>query len=159
VRKHGVTPFRLALLAAAFALAQFYTCFRGPPEAAIGVQPLVLLAVQASVVTAIFVLFWLIAIDRFRMRASPFVYYAGALTYPLYLIHENLGFMLYERLHRASGMVVVPLGLVVALLLAASWCIYTWIERPLGTRMRRWLARPQHAPAVAAEPPNPRLRP
>ena len=155
IRKHGMTPFRLGLLGAAFALAQFYACSDDPPDGVVGVPPLIMLAVRASVMTAIFLLFWLIATGRFRMQASPFIYYAGALTYPMYLIHENLGFMLYERLHRASGMVIVPLALVLALLLAASWCIYAWIERPLGSRMRRLLAHPQRAPAVAAKRPEP----
>lgn len=142
VRKHGFTPFRLGLLGAAFALAAFYTGWDGPEESAINMAPLARLTVQISAVVAIFTLFWLIATRRFRMRASPFVYYAGVLTYPMYLIHQNLGFMLYERLHRATGMVIVPLLLMLAVLLALSWCIHAQAERPLGSRVRRWLARP-----------------
>ncbi|MGJ7913889.1 acyltransferase family protein [Massilia sp. LXY-6] len=154
VRRHGSTPFRLALLAAAFVLAQYYTVWDRPPEGA-AAAPLSTLAVRAVVVTVIFALFWLVATGRFRMRASPFVYYAGALTYPLYLIHQNLGFMVYERLHRASGMVIVPLVLTVALLLATSWCIHAGVERQLGGRMRRWLARPQRDAALPAQPSHP----
>jgi len=149
VRRHGFSPFRLGLLGAAFALAAFYTGWDGPAEAAVGAAPLARLTVQVSAVVAIFALFWLIATGRFQMRASPFVYYAGVLTYPLYLIHQNLGFMLYERLHRVTGMVIVPLVLMLAILLALSWGIHALVERPFGGRLRRWLARP--APKLPAE--------
>lgn len=142
VRRQGFTRFRLGLLGAALALAIFYTGWDGPAEAAIGVDPMTRLAVQVSAVVAIFALFWLIATGRFRMRPSPFIYYAGMLTYPMYLIHQNLGFMLYERLHRATGLVTVPLLLMLAILLALSWGIHVQAERPLGSRLRRWLARP-----------------
>jgi len=130
-------------------LAAFYTGWDGPAEAAVGAAPLARLTVQVSAVVAIFALFWLIATGRFQMRASPFVYYAGVLTYPLYLIHQNLGFMLYERLHRVTGMVIVPLVLMLAILLALSWGIHALVERPFGGRLRRWLARP--APKLPAE--------
>jgi peptidoglycan/LPS O-acetylase OafA/YrhL len=124
VRAHGVTPFRLALLGVSFALAQFYAIQYGPLQGAAAGQSLVPVVVGASIVTAIFVLFWLIAIGRFQIAASPLIYYAGALTYPVYLVHQNLGFMVDERLHQASGLVIGSLLLMLAVVLLVSWCIH-----------------------------------
>jgi peptidoglycan/LPS O-acetylase OafA/YrhL len=95
--------------------------------------------VVVSIVTAFFALFWLIASGRFRMKASPLIYYVGALTYPLYVVHQNLGFMIYGRLHKASGMVTVSLVLMLAVLLLISWCIHAYVERSLSQVLRRWL--------------------
>jgi peptidoglycan/LPS O-acetylase OafA/YrhL len=144
VRAHGVSRARLALLATSFALAQLYAIGEGT-QAGIAV------AMVASVVTAIFALFWLIATGRLRMKSSPFVFYAGALTYPMYVIHQNLGFMVYGRLHQASGLVVVSLVSMLALLLLTSWCIHAWVERPLGQAMRRRLAGAARTRATVAE--------
>lgn len=151
IRQHGLTPFRLALLGAAFDLAQVYAGLYDPPEFAVGAQATTVLWVQGAVLSAIFVLFWLVATGRFKMRASPFAYYAGALTYPLYLVHQNLGTMLYERLYRASNMVLASLALMLVCVFALSWCVYTFVERPLGRRLRRWLEGRRRQNTVAPE--------
>jgi peptidoglycan/LPS O-acetylase OafA/YrhL len=151
VRTQGVTLARLALLAVSFALAQFYALGYGPLHDAPAGQGSVSAVVVVSIVTAIFALFWLIASGRFRMKASPLIYYAGALTYPLYVVHQNLGFMIYGRLHKASGMVTVSLVLMLAALLLISWCIHAYVERSLSQVLRRWLAGP-HNPGAALRP-------
>jgi peptidoglycan/LPS O-acetylase OafA/YrhL len=144
VRAHGVSRARLALLGASFTLAQLVASGEGT-------QLALPAAMIAAIVTAIFALFWLIATGRFQMKPSPFVFYAGALTYPVYVVHQNLGFMIYGRLHQATGLVVVSLASMLALLLAISWCIHTWVERPLGQALRRRLAAPPRARLTTAE--------
>lgn len=139
VRMHGFTPLRGALLAGAFVLAETYALRYGPLEHAALAEAPVAAATVALVVAAIFALFWLIARGRLRMRPSPFIFYAGILTYPMYVIHQNLGFMIYGGLHDSSGLVVAPLVATLALLLLLSWCVHAWIERPLGRVLRRRL--------------------
>lgn len=63
---------------------------------------------------------------------------AGAMTYPLYLIHEEWGWALIR--------LVVPwmphwlaFVAVVLVLLAVSYGIHRWVERPVQARMRRAL--------------------
>lgn len=60
----------------------------------------------------------------------------GALTYPLYLIHENLG---WYTIHLTNGR-VGPWGAVLAALtvcLVGAIGIHVLVERPLGPRLRR----------------------
>ncbi|MFD5506200.1 acyltransferase family protein [Streptomyces sp. NPDC127051] len=65
---------------------------------------------------------------------------AGALTYPFYLVHEHLGWLVIATLHRRAGL---PPGavfaLTVAAILALAWAIHRGVERPLGPRLRKAL--------------------
>ncbi len=58
----------------------------------------------------------------------------GGLTYPLYLIHENIGFMTFNRLAGLAPPPVLFAGTVV-LMLAVSWLIWRFVEKP----GQRWL--------------------
>lgn len=151
IRTQGATRFRLALLAACFVLAQVYAIrdATAPHAAGIhGAAPLV--GVVAAVICAIFALFGLISAGRLRMQPSPFIFYAGILTYPVYVVHQNLGFMIYGGLHSLSGMVIGPLVLMLVAVLLIGWCIHTYVERSLSQVLRRWIGKPQAAVPLAA---------
>jgi peptidoglycan/LPS O-acetylase OafA/YrhL len=64
---------------------------------------------------------------------------AGALTYPLYLLHQEIGAALIARLH--SHLPKWPLlgGLVVTMLVVA-WLVHRLVERPLAPLVKRWLS-------------------
>ncbi|MBH1936118.1 acyltransferase [Streptomyces sp. AV19] len=65
---------------------------------------------------------------------------AGALTYPLYLLHERVGWVLIKRVDgRVPAHVLLPV-LVVAMLVAAR-LVHVGIERPLARRVRDGLRR------------------
>lgn len=97
-----------------------------------------------SVVTAGFAAVALAALGRLGGRAERrgwrWLTLAGALTYPFYLVHEHLGWVLIAALHRRAGL---PPGavfaLTVAAILALAWAVHRGIERPLGPRLRRAL--------------------
>lgn len=151
IRTQGATLFRLVLLAACFALGQVYAVQEAIAPHAAGIDGAAPMpAVVVAVICAIFALFGLISAGRLRMKPSPFIYYAGILTYPVYVVHQNMGFMIYGGLHRLSGMTIVPLVLMLVAVLLISWCIHTYVERPLSQRLRRWIAKPQAAAPLAA---------
>jgi peptidoglycan/LPS O-acetylase OafA/YrhL len=149
IRTQGATLVRLALLAACFVLAQVYAVQESIALDATGSQGSAPLVVVAAVISAIFALFGLISAGRLRMQPSPFIYYAGILTYPVYVVHQNLGFMIYDGLHRLSGMVIVPLVLMLVAVLLIGWCIHTYVERSLSQVLRRWIGKPQTAVPLA----------
>ncbi|WP_171172409.1 acyltransferase [Streptomyces sp. I05A-00742] len=65
---------------------------------------------------------------------------AGILTYPFYLLHEDIGWIFIRHTeHRLHPYAV--LAVLFAAVLAASWLVHRWIERPLG----RWLRRTMRA--------------
>lgn len=69
----------------------------------------------------------------------------GGTTYPLYLLHANVGFMTFNKLGD-----VVPHGLLVAgttcLLMVMSWAVWQWLEVPAQSAVKNAVAqfdRPQ----------------
>ncbi|MFE9096183.1 acyltransferase family protein [Streptomyces sp. NPDC007264] len=69
---------------------------------------------------------------------------AGALTYPFYLVHEHLGWVVIQALHRTLG---IPsygtLPLTVASMLLLAWLLNRLVENRLTPRLRTALAAPR----------------
>lgn len=61
----------------------------------------------------------------------------GALTYPLYVLHEYWGWFVIVKLHDRLS---VPLTLVcaIAVVVAMATAVHQLVEKPLGPRLRRW---------------------
>ena len=79
----------------------------------------------------------------------------GALTYPLYLVHEYVGFFLISHLHGTMDNVLV-LGVTVVGVLALAWAIHRFIEVPLAPRIRANVRNGLDAGARAGmTPPGP----
>ncbi|WP_073421499.1 acyltransferase family protein [Geodermatophilus nigrescens] len=81
---------------------------------------------------------------------------AGALTYPLYLVHEVPGWALIQQLAPVLPAYVV-LAVVTAAALVVAWGVHRLVERPLGPRLRRAVERDlarlaDRAPATAGAP-------
>ena len=60
----------------------------------------------------------------------------GALTYPLYLLHQYIGFMLFNALYPAFDPHLLFWG-TLALMLLASYAIHRYVEQPLSPPLRR----------------------
>ena len=67
---------------------------------------------------------------------------AGALTYPLYLLHEHIGWSLIDHLHgRVPAWPLV--GAVTVLFLYAAWLVHRFVERPMARYLKRGLSKPR----------------
>jgi peptidoglycan/LPS O-acetylase OafA/YrhL len=62
--------------------------------------------------------------------------YAGALTYPVYLLHENLGWFVIAHLRESLG-AWGAVGAAVVAALVASMLVHHLVEKPLGPVLRR----------------------
>ena len=60
---------------------------------------------------------------------------AGAMTYPLYLIHEFIGWAILKSLDRQLPGPVLYAG-TVALMLATAYAIHRFVEKPVARRLR-----------------------
>ena len=97
--------------------------------------------VIASVIVGVgFALIWLIADGRLTKLSHPSFGTLGALTYPLYLLHAVIGYIIFNALGDLLNRWVL-LGLVLGLMLASAWLITKYVERPLQPRMRDALVR------------------
>jgi len=86
------------------------------------------------------------------LQWPPLVFF-GVISYPLYLLHQKIGWTIVQHLgdETTAGR---ALGTVVAFLtsVALAWGLHRWIEDPWRLRLRDWARRlaPARAPAPAA---------
>ncbi|MCL7494045.1 MULTISPECIES: acyltransferase [Streptomyces] len=95
-------------------------------------------AVIIAVVTLGFALVAAVALGRLHWANWRWLTVAGALTYPFYLVHEHLGWVVVRALHHGIGLPsYATLILTVALMLLLAWVLHRCIERPLTPVLKR----------------------
>ncbi|WP_030981291.1 acyltransferase family protein [Streptomyces sp. NRRL S-1813] len=95
-------------------------------------------AVIIAVVTLGFALVAAVALGRLHWANWRWLTVAGALTYPFYLVHEHLGWVVVRALHHGIGLPsYATLILTVALMLLLAWVLHRFIERPLTPVLKR----------------------
>ncbi|MFE4856779.1 acyltransferase family protein [Streptomyces sp. NPDC056670] len=82
----------------------------------------------------------LVATDRLSWIKWRWLPYAGALTYPLYLLHQDIGRKIIGALEPYLSPYAV-VGITLAVLLLASWLVHRLVERPLAKRLKRGLTQ------------------
>lgn len=84
---------------------------------------------------ACFALVALVTLTSLARRSARWMTVAGALTYPLYLVHENLGWYVIHLVRdRVGPWLAVLAATVVAL--AAAVALHHLVERPVSGRLR-----------------------
>lgn len=143
IRSRGLTSARAGLWLAAYALSLVYA-----------LKPIVLneggdgdgaSALATGVLITLFhLLFAAIAFDRWRMAASPLTLWAGLLTYPVYLVHQNLGYVVIEAMAPVLQSFALRVALTTVVVGLLAWAIVVLIERP-GSRWIRQSMAPRPA--------------
>ena len=64
----------------------------------------------------------------------------GALTYPLYLLHQNIGFIGFNRWANSVQTDLIFWGTLIAMLLLA-WVVHQFFEKPVGSLLLRGMKR------------------
>ncbi|HEV2640457.1 MAG TPA: acyltransferase [Actinocrinis sp.] len=96
-------------------------------------------SVAALVVTAGYAVVGAVAVGRLGWIRGRWTAAAGALTYPLYLVHEHTGTALIAELsrrHLSPGRCVAA---AVAFSLLLAWLVHRLVELPVAPRLRRAL--------------------
>ncbi|MFP3680330.1 acyltransferase [Pseudomonas sp. SIMBA_041] len=134
----GFTKRRVLLLAGALALA----CFTAVVWAELletkyptDFDPLIV----CSMIILFFMTFLLVATNK-TAAVGAFNWTAlGALTYPLYLLHQMIGFMIFNIAYPAVNPHVLLWG-TIALMIGASHVIHTKIETPIARHFKKALS-------------------
>ncbi|MFC0847412.1 acyltransferase family protein [Streptomyces noboritoensis] len=92
------------------------------------------------IIAACFGVMALVATGKLSRISWRWLPYAGALTYPLYLLHQVIGRELFSLLSPRMPAYAL-LASVIAGMLAAAWLLHRYVERPLGRRLKRGLAQ------------------
>jgi peptidoglycan/LPS O-acetylase OafA/YrhL len=100
--------------------------------------------VAVALITLFFIAFLLIINRKLKIKQSKWLTYAGALTYPMYLCHHNIGYVTFQRLGSKVDKHIL-LGAMLATVLLLAYLINTFIERrfstALGQRVSSLLSR------------------
>lgn len=146
IRTQGVSRRLLFTLAFSLVLAISY----GIREAnlltarnAVAFSPIV----AVGIILVFFAVFAAISRGVWSMKGSTWTYFAGILTYPVYLLHQHFGFMLYDLLRGILGGVVAFLFMCGAIFFVAC-AVRGYVERPCNQLFRRLKTRFGPAPAA-----------
>ena len=137
IHKEGKKPYFFVLLAITYAMAIYYALETiGRLEAHFPGE------FHASVIifsiSIFYGLFYLIATNQSKWFNRPGFLVIGALTYPLYLIHENVGFILFNVFSSYANKYVI-LCAVSAAMLYVSYLINRFIEKKYAPIFKRRL--------------------
>ncbi|MBF6023655.1 acyltransferase family protein [Lysobacter niastensis] len=133
IHQHGWSANRIALIVAAWLhvlyqaagrIASFEQVFHVP------ISTLIVLAI----ITSFFAVMLLVATRGTSATNARWVA-LGALTYPLYLLHQNIGYMAFNALYPAVNPHVLFWS-AIATMLIASHVAHLFLERPLSRRLR-----------------------
>lgn len=78
-----------------------------------------------------YLIFVLIILNKMSWIRSDKLVKIGLLTYPLYLIHQNIGFIVFNTFGASINKYVLLIALI-NVMLVISWLINILVERPLG---------------------------
>ena len=139
IHRRGATAMRWSLLAASYVLAMVAVATRRELIIAHGPAQRADLSVAATLVSLFFLVFVLIALRRLQLRSGAWVGVAGALTYPVYLLHQNIGYVLIELPAWAGWPFLLRAAAVTLFVGGLAWTVHVRVERTLGPRLRACL--------------------
>jgi peptidoglycan/LPS O-acetylase OafA/YrhL len=134
IKEEGVSILKGLLLACCFCLSAYLAVIRmGGYQVhfATHYSKPVLIAIIASFYAAML----LLSLGRLDFLNRRLWVRAGALTYPLYLIHQLIGYILFYRFAAYNKYAV--LSTIILLMLAISYLIHRYVEKTLGPILRR----------------------
>lgn len=86
--------------------------------------------------TVYFLMFVLIALNKTKWLQVPFFATLGLITYPLFLLHQNIGFMAFTYIPVNKYLLLVVLLIVMFTL---SYGVYRFVEKPFAKPFGAWL--------------------
>ena len=95
--------------------------------------------ITATIITLFFGLFLLIIFRIIDVHRYTWLVWLGTLTYPLYLLHHNIGFIIYQRFGATVDKYVLLIGITGFMILLA-YMLHLYVEKPLSRLLKRKLS-------------------
>ncbi|WSY39847.1 acyltransferase [Embleya sp. NBC_00888] len=140
VRRFGPDPLLWGIVGMSWLLAQNAIVAEVPRQVDAN-HPHLSATLCVGIVTGFYAVMIVLALgglDRVSWRGLTTL---GAVTYPLYLLHENIGWTLIHALYRPDRSALAVLVAVTLTMTAAAWLLHHAVERPLAKTLNTSLAR------------------
>lgn len=136
IARHGITRFRCFALSVAVIQSCWATAVTMPADTFLATGLDIPGWHFAVIVATFYIVVAILTLSPLRKVGWKTLTFAGALTYPLYLLHQVPGWFLIAQLspHLPQG---ITLLIVIVTLLIAAWLVSTLVENRFGPPLRR----------------------
>jgi peptidoglycan/LPS O-acetylase OafA/YrhL len=140
IHREGPSAYKLSVVVACYLLSTVYAIKLLPlgDKLETGFSAPVI----ASFLAVAYGTFLVIALRSRKANGSNPFYMLGLITYPLYLLHQDLGFIFLRLAPNAVNRVLI-LCIVMAAMILLSWLVHVGPEKWLASRLKSVLAWPQ----------------
>jgi len=94
--------------------------------------------ISVSIVSLFYIIMYFLSIGKMNLKPRSILVTLGALTYPLYLIHNVAGKVIINYFSNVIPEETLVI-FVIILMLLISWLIHITIEKPFATPMKNYL--------------------
>jgi len=139
LRRDGINYYRLSLLAIAFLYVLKQSTLFGQLMSG-WFQIEFNLYIIAAINSVFFAIFCITAFCQEHFMRKPWCYYFGILTYPLYLVHQHIGYMIFNTFGNGNNIGYLVLATIIAMLVLA-WLIHRFVEVKLAKGFKRFSSK------------------
>lgn len=133
----GISLARIGLICASWGMSAYQSIGRKASfEVSHGVN--LNSYVIVSIITVLYLVMLLVAMKRTGALGNRKWLLFGALTYPIYLLHERIGFMIFDFIHPLTSSRFV-LWAVAAGIIGLSYVVHVSVEKKFSPILRNWL--------------------
>ncbi|WP_339628024.1 hypothetical protein [uncultured Maribacter sp.] len=79
----------------------------------------------------------LVILDRLKWLNKPYFLYLGIMTYPLYLLHQRIGYIIFDNLMGHYNKYLILVG-TISLMITASFIIVKYISARLSNYFEKY---------------------
>jgi peptidoglycan/LPS O-acetylase OafA/YrhL len=84
-----------------------------------------------------YILFSLTILGNFRFVVNKITMFFGSISYALYLIHQNIGYIVLRKVQQIHLNIYLGLTLTIALVVLLAYLITFFVEKPLMIKIRQ----------------------
>jgi peptidoglycan/LPS O-acetylase OafA/YrhL len=137
IQTQGITFKRVGLLIFSYFLSMYFA-IEGAEARSQLYEIEFSFIIVLSLITLFYIIFILIILGKTAHIYHPYFALLGATTYPLYLIHQKLGQIIYLSIGNMMNKYLL-LTLVVILMIICAYLLHRYLEKGLGKGMKRKL--------------------
>lgn len=133
----GLSRSRVAMLVGSFGLAMYET-LREMPHFEQQFNTQIDSFIVAGIITALFLVMLSISLRRTGSFGKHQWILAGGITYPLYLLHQNIGFMIFNIAYPTIDKHLLLWGTIL-IAIGAAYTIHTFVEQRFSLQLKHSL--------------------